>query len=496
MTRFSTIPEAIAFYSQKNPDKLCLADGETELTYARFFRAVRGFASFLVENGCKTGDRVLLQAEQSVQFAVAEFGAQFAGCVCVPLDSSAPDKRISEVAKQTGASVLLLREPSAAFPAALSIRDTLSFGKAHPVDDNAGIDPGALSEILFTTGTTGASKGVMHTFRSEAACAYNQIHSFSATEDDVWIIPMPLNHAMGLRKLHAALLSGGTAVIADGVAFAGRLFEGMDRYSATILSLVPAYLSVLLRLWSENLAKYNGRLRFVRVGSAAAPREDLLALSKVLPDVAVSICYGSTEASDCAFFNYIGAPGKQGCVGHVNENTRILLLNDEGSPIEWPDVPGRIAIEGENVMAGYYGEPELTASVLQNGRLLTGDVGYFDADGLLYLLGRADEVINSGGYKISPAEVEEAAMKLEGVADCACISAPDRTLGQIPKLAVKMKPGFVFEPEKIYRALSCALERHLLPREIVETENIPRTASGKIQRALLARQIGEDELCR
>lgn len=485
-----TIPESLARYARLTPSRLCVADAERALTYAEFFDAALGFAAFLGAQGCAPGTRVLVQAGQSVEFAAAAIGAQCARCVSVPVDIDAPSARVLELARLTGAAFAVAREPDGLPCPSAPPRDVLPLAARYKKSGVfAAPDPDALSEILFTTGTTGQSKGVMHTFGSEAACAENQVRSPDATARDVWAAPTPLSHAMGLRKLHAMLYAGGAVVIVNGVAFAGAFFDAMDRYGVTILSLTPAYLSFLLRLFPDDFARLNGRLRCLIIGSAAAPQADLAALSRLLPDVTVNIVYGSTEASACAYHSYKGAPGKPGCVGRVNVNANIEILDDAGEPVAAPETPGRIAVSGKCVMRGYYNEPELTSSVLQNGRLLTGDVGCFGGDGMLYLLGRADEVINSGGFKIAPAEVEAAAQALDCVADCACVPAPDGMLGQVPMLFVALKPGRDVSAAAIHAELASVLERHLLPREILFTDSIPRTPSGKPQRALLARRV-------
>ena len=490
---FATLIQALEYHAEKQPRKLLIADGEHEIHYAEFYRAVKEFACFLNRNGVVPGDIVAVQNAQTASFAVAAFGAQASGCICVPIDGDASQVRIEQILSQTGARFAVVKLDLNCGVPYIRSDQVLSDAYERCSCDLAKIDPDQVSEILFTTGTTGASKGVMHTYRSEYACAENQIHSLCATPDDVWLIPMPLSHAMGLRKLHGAILSGGTVVLTNGVTFAGALFGAMERYHVTILSLVPAYLAILLRMWDKELKQFDSLLKCVRLGSGSVSKHDLERLSEVLPHVTVCICYGSSEASDCAYYRYKGCPEKIGCVGSVNKNARIRLLDEDGGEITAPDIPGRIEISGTNLMCGYFGEEELTRSVLINGRLTSGDIGYFGKDGLLYLLGRADEVINSGGYKIAPGEVEEAARSINGIVDCACIAAPDAILGQIPVLAVVMQSGHPFSAERIYTALYEALEQHLLPRVIVETENIPRTANGKPQRAMLRKRLFPEE---
>lgn len=491
--KFETLLQALEYHAETQPDKLLIADGERELSYAQFLRAASGFACYLRKQGCKTGDIVAVQNTQSAVFAVAAFGAQIGGYICLPLDGDASETRVRQILELTNARFAVLKNGADCGVQSISQELVLISANGQKLCKPTAINPDSVSEILFTTGTTGASKGVMHTYRSELACAENQVHSLDADGSDVWLIPMPLSHAMGLRKLHGAILSGGTAVTVNGVAFAGRFFEALERYRITILSLVPAYLNILLRLWSKELGRFDSQLKCIRLGSGAATRQDLERLAEALPDVTVCICYGSSEASDCAYHRYRGRPEKPGCVGTININAQIRLLDDEGKEIAAPGVPGRIELSGANLMSGYFGEPELNARVLKDGRLASGDVGYFDSDGLLYLLGRADEVINSGGYKISPDEVEEAARKIDGIADCACISAPDPVLGQIPLLAVVMQKGRAFSAQTVYQALAEHLERHLLPRTILEINTIPRTASGKPQRAILKKQLFPEE---
>ncbi len=491
--KYATLLEALEDFAKKQPEKLLIADETQTLSYSMFLSAVRSFACYLLQHGGMPGNIVAVQNSQTVAFAVAAFAVQSCGCACVPIDGDASQNRISQILNLTKANFAITRKPIEVDQKSILLDQVLTIANEQYTCTLPEIDPDQLSQILFTTGTTGASKGVMHTYRSELACAENQVHSLCADSSDVWLIPMPLSHAMGLRKLHGAILSGGSVVLTNGVTFAGSLFDAMTRYRVTILSLVPAYLSILLRLWQKELSGFQSQLKCIRLGSGAAKKQDLEQLSVLLPDVTVCICYGSSEASDCAYYRYHGKPEKTACVGVVNKNACIRLIDDSGEAITLPETPGRIELSGANLMCGYFNDPDLTASVLNNGRLISGDIGFFGQDGLLYLLGRADEVINSGGYKIAPDEIEEAARKINGIFDCACIAAPDEILGQIPVLAVQMQKEVPFSAESIYRQLSNQLEKHLLPRCIIETHEIPKTSNGKPQRSLLRKRLFPEE---
>jgi long-chain acyl-CoA synthetase len=218
----------------------------------------------------------------------------------------------------------------------------------------------------------------------------------------------------------------------------------------------------------------------------------------LLPNVRLFITYGSTEATGSAHFEFSKYAPKPNCVGIENVNSKIVFVDDSGNLIgrATPDNPGIVATEGDTVMLGYWKDPELTAKYLINGKLISADLGYRDENGFIYVVGRRDDVIISGGNKISPFEIEDAVIELDDVKECACIPIPDKIygMGSVPKLFVVMKTGREFSQNEILRHLFEKLELFKLPRVIEQIDALPRTEGvGKISRKNLIKMSEEKQ---
>jgi long-chain acyl-CoA synthetase len=226
-------------------------------------------------------------------------------------------------------------------------------------------------------------------------------------------------------------------------------------------------------------------VRILNLGSATTPIRNQEKLVELLPNTRLFISYATTETSTVSRYEF----GKYGvsryCIGTPAEAVKLNVLDDEGNPLEHSDFdnPGILAVESPANMVGYW---ESADSKLSCERLPLTDVGYKDGNGLYYLLGRKDDVINSGGRKISPGEIEEAVLEIESIRECACVSVPDAIMGEVPKLYVVMKEDFVFSAKEIVDFLNNKLESYKLPRTILEVPELPKVGiAQKINRHIL-----------
>ena len=179
--------------------------------------------------------------------------------------------------------------------------------------------------------------------------------------------------------------------------------------------------------------------------------------------------------------------GRKQCIGKPSKNAEIVFTDEERRPIDaTPDRPGLLASRGAMNMEGYWKNPELTAQTLVDGFVLTNDIGYFDADGFAYVTGRRDDVINYNGIKISPTEIEEIVLGFDGVAECACVGAPDPAAGQIPRLYVVAKDGAEIDMDAFVSFLRGRVDMTKMPKSVEVLDAFPRTYNGKLDRKALA----------
>ena len=382
-----------------------------------------------------------------------------AGAAAAPLEHDIPEERFNEIARQLAVT---------------------------PV-------PEGTADVLYTTGTTGRSKGVIMSHLTILSDAENLIDGQGFTPDIVFIINGPLNHIGSLSKIWPVIMQGGTLYITSGMKNVEEFFTALD-YTPTLpregtgegfprfaTFLVPASIRILLQLSRDRLAAYASKIDFLETGAAPMMQSDMEELCRLLPNTRLYNTYASTETGIITTYNYNGGKCQAGCLGRPMKHARLFITPE-----------GFIACQGPTLMTGYIGDPELTATVLRDypstidqqpvPTLITADRGIIDEEGMLHLMGREDDVINVGGFKVAPTEVEDVAMSLPEVADCVCIAAEHPIAGRTLKLLVVMTEGSVFDKRIIARYLKSRLESYKVPLLYEQVEKVNRTYNGKLDR--------------
>lgn len=477
-----SIVEAVAVHALETPEKFCLADGRNEYTYQSYWEHIAGYAQYLKELGIGKGDHVVVRNSQNCATTIAGLAIQLLGAVFVPLEKEVADQRIVEIIETVNAKLYVALKKSEVPCPFEMITEALS----HPLE-GAVYDPAVfpekedIAEILFTTGTTGKSKGIELNHGSVVAVAENVIDGVEMKKDNVELIPVPISHSHGLRRYYSNMLNGSGVVILGSIVFIKVVFNCIEKYNVTSIDLVPAALATIFRLSGDRLGDYKDKLDYVQLGSAPIPDQDKEQLRRLLPNTRLYNFYGSTESGCSCIIDFNKYPEKKNCIGRPTCNARFLFIGEDGMPIQaTKENPGLLASAGGMNMAGYYKEPELTASIMHDGYIRTEDLSYMDEDGMICLLGRKGDVITSGGNKIAPSEVEDAAGKFEGILECACVPVPNELLGQEPKLFVVMKENAVFDQAAIIQFLKGKLENYKVPKLVVEIDQLPRSSNGKI----------------
>ena len=263
-------------------------------------------------------------------------------------------------------------------------------------------------------------------------------------------------------------------------------FKLLDNYKITAITFVPAILDMVLKFAKDRFATYDSQFNYIQMGSAPLSEADKELLTKMFPTVRLYNTYGATESGCTVILEFNKYADKKNCIGRTTVNTTIFFVDENRNEIEASfKNPGYMAFKGDMNMRGYYKEPEITKEALENGNIYTNDLGYVGEDGLVYLLGRKGDVINMGGLKIAPTEIEEVVVTHEKIKDCACIPIKDEITGEAPKLFVVMNEGCEFDQKEIAKFMLNKLEAFKVPKVFEVIDEIPRTFNGKIIRKKL-----------
>lgn len=471
-----------------NPDKPALHTPSGSLSYGELGRKIRTSAAYLSSVRIVPGDRIMVQAGASIAYVVNYLALHYLGAVAIPVDKNASMDTVLLMKNELSVSRFLAEsEEFLNLDFSLNseeISNAVGYSEISPYEPSSGEE---ISDILFTTGTTGKSKGVVLSHEAVSASVANVKNGTGMKESDVLLIPVPLNHSFGLRELRTILSVGGTAVLMNGFAFAKSLQNNIINHACTCMTCVPAAIRVLYRQAKGRLAEILGSLRYIEFCTAPLDLEMKQILLKQLPSVTLYNSYGSTESAGAVYLNFSANPDKLTSIGIPVNGVSAKIVDDENHTIEnsSSEQSGRLAIYGKMNMTGYWNAPDLTAEVLKNGWMFTNDIAYMDDDGYIFLLGRANDVINVGGKKVSPVEVENAAILYPAVQESCCISVedPDGILGNVPALFVVAETRIQLQEMKDFLALK--LESYKLPKEILQIPEIPKNYMGKTDRKAL-----------
>jgi len=460
-------------------------DGAQRLTFAGLEAEADAVAARLRAAGVAAGDRVGLACENSAAFVAAYLGILGCGAVCVPLNPAAPAADLEAAAVDTAMRCLVADDRAREGPPSARLRLSSPAGPAGATLPD-GV-PEDLQAIVYTSGTTGRPKGVMLTAAALRAVAEAGVGMLGLRAADRVGIVTPLFHLYALREVDAALRAGACLVVARGLTFPASVLRQLHEERVSYVAGVPSGFALFVERYGEMLARCRGHLRAVALGTAPCPPALLSALRSLLPETRLILTYGLTEASRVCHRDAEDPDSRPGSIGRPYPGVELRALDDRGRPLA-PNSRGRIALRTAMAAAGYWNRPQATRELAQGGGwILSPDHGRIDEDGWLFLQGRVDEVINSGGEKVSPDEVEAALRGHPQVADCAVLSAedPEGVLGQIVLAVVVPAAGGRLDPAELTRFCAGRLEGHKVPRAFRIVASLPRTALGKVDRGRL-----------
>ena len=467
------------------------------ISYAALRANVTALAESLAAAGIERGDRIGMAMPNSLA-CVVSFLASSMAATSAPLNPGYKDEEFQFYLDDTNAKVLLVppdgvpdaRSAAQAKGVRLLIVETDADGtvRLQGVSERKSIPAPAIDDvalILHTSGSTGRPKRVPLSHTNLSISARNVARSYALTDQDVSLCVMPLFHVHGLVASTLATLASGGTVVVPAKFNPMNFWQTAEATGATWYSAVPTIHQLLLARVKKDAPKPAGaqKLRFIRSCSASLPPQVLHDLEAAF-GTPVLEAYGMTEAAHQMSSNPLpdNGPHLPGSVG-PGTDVQITIADDKGNHLK-ANERGEVCIKGPNVITGYENNPEANATAFFDGWFRTGDQGFLDENGYLTLVGRLKELINRGGEKISPREIDEVLMTHPAVGEAVCFGVPHKMWGEEVEAAVTLK-GQASEADLIAYCKE-KLSDFKRPKQIHITDTIPRTATGKIQRRIVA----------
>jgi acyl-CoA synthetase (AMP-forming)/AMP-acid ligase II/acyl carrier protein len=502
-----TIYELLSARAEHAPESVAIrAPGRSDLTYRGLLGQVDEVKRALHARGVQARDRVAIVLPNGPEMAVTFLGVA-ASAICAPLNPAYSENEFEfyltdlkpkalivqsgmnspaiAVAEEHGIPVIELL-PKAETAAGIF---ALSDNQQQPTLDSIFPQAGNIALILHTSGTTSRPKMVPLTQANLLASAGNIAAALRLSEADRCLNVMPLFHIHGLvGALLSSVMAGASVICASGLD-SEQFFPWLEAFRPTWYTAVPTiHRAVLSLAQAEPTALSNHSLRFIRSSSAALPARVMQGLEETFK-VPVIESYGMTEAAHQMASNPL-PPGqrKVGSVG-LAAGSEVSIMNEAGNLLSTGEI-GEIVISGANVMHGYDNNCDANVTAFTQGWFRTGDQGYLDVDGYLFITGRLKEIINRGGEKISPREVDEVILQHPAVAEAISFAIPHETLGEDIAAAVVLREHAAVTERELQRFVAAHLAQFKIPRRVLFVDEIPKSATGKPQRIGLAEKLG------
>lgn len=479
--------ETLCKHAELQPGKLFVADDAGhEYHYGAFWMKVRQTAYHLTQIlEIKAGDKIMAECNQDADFLIVDFACELLHAVFVPIEKDASEDRKRMIYMETG-SVLWVHKGSRELDFIRSVTYEELLTENGILEEYSFPDGDSIAEILYTTGTTGTSKGIAVSNKANVAVAENIMYGVNMKPDNVELIPLPISHSHGIRCCYANLLNGSSIILIDGLMVAKNVFCLVDRYHVTAMDLSPSAVALLIKVSKGKFWEYGKKFDYIQIGTASLSENLKNELLNELPGVHLYNFYGSTESGRSCVLDFSIDCGLVNCIGKPTRNSHIIFTDENRVEMKATlENPGLLASKGDMNMMYYWGQPALTEEIMQHGYVYTNDLGYMDEKGYVYVLGRNDDVINYNGIKIAPVEIEEVAVTYSGVSDAGCVPQNNALVGQVPKLFIAVEDENSFDMSDFMVYLGEHLDGNKMPKRVEIIEKIPRTFNGKIQRKKL-----------
>lgn len=480
-----TIPDALRYWAARTPDSRALTESDTTLSYRELADAVDRARTALSARGISRGDRVVLIGENTWRWVVAYLAVLAHGAIIVPANTRLSQQQFADQIDFVDAALVLVDERYAALAEGVT-RRVEHFDRAGSfLDDDVepteptpvGLAESAL--ISFTSGTTGTPKGALlsHEALSEGSRVFARVLGTSSADSTLVLVPLFHNTGFVDQLGHMILVGGETVLLRS-----FRTQDAVDELALRQVTYVTAVPSIIrLVMTHEHADRALGRVRTVLYGGSPMPEAWSDELAERWPAVRLFHGYGLTEFTSAVSFLTPDRAGNRESVGAAAPGVEIRVVDPDGNDVE-PGATGEIIARGPTRMSEYWGSPDLTARKIVDGWLWTGDLAHV-TDGLLFLDGRVDDVINRGGEKVLPAYVESKLSELPAVAEACVFALDDPILQSRVHAVVRLREG-ADEPsaDDFRNYLASRLPDYAVPETVRIWGDLPRGASGKVDR--------------
>jgi long-chain acyl-CoA synthetase len=464
-------------------DSPALVAGDGVVTYRELDAGAARFAGLLASHGVRCGDRVAVLLPNVPAFAEAYFGALRLGAIVVPLNMLLAEREIVEKIEHSGSSVLVADPSRACGPAPLV--DPAEVASAELWPELRLVRGEDTAVLLYTSGTTGRPKAAQLSHSGLAGIATQLGSVLGVGPGDVVFGAAPLAHVFGQSAaLNMTIAAGASLALMQRFEPAAAL-DLIERERVSVFLGVPTMAIALLRASDETGAA--PAMRVAHTGGAPLAVETLRTFSERF-DCAVLEGYGLSETAGTVTSHRVGRPVKPGSVGEPIEGTEVRIDAAAGEV-------GEVLVRGPAVMTGYWQDAEASKAAITPDRwFATGDVGYLDDDGYLYLVDRKKDIILRGGYTVYPREVEEVLYEHPAVREAVVVGVPDDTLGEEVAALVVLRDGSVVTPAELIAFTRERVARYKAPRLVVVTAELPHGPTGKILRREIDRETLRNQL--
>jgi acyl-CoA synthetase (AMP-forming)/AMP-acid ligase II len=505
-----TLPAVLRSAAAEAPDAEAVVAGDVRLTFAQLREEVDRFAAAALADGVAPGDRVAVWAPNTERWLIAALGAVSVGAVLVPVNTRFKGEEAQHVLASTGASVLVVDDTFldagrlAMLTATGSLSDLrtvvrtdtddwhtfLDRGAHVPLSDveaaAAAVKPDDLSDIIFTSGTTGRPKGAMVTHGQSVRLFREWATNVGLRPGDRMLVVSPFFHSFGYKAGIVACLATRATLLPVKVLDVDDTLALIARERATVVPGAPTLYTTFLE--HPSLSSYDvSSVRLAVTGASVVPTELIRRMRDELGFDLVLTAYGLTECSGYATGCRPGDPDDVVSLtsGRAVEGVEVTVVDPGGGQLA-AGAAGEVLVRGYNVMVGYWNDPEATAQAVDaDGWLHTGDVGVLDPAGNLSITDRLKDMYVVGGFNAYPAEVEQVLVRHDGVSEAAVVGVPDARLGEVGRAFVVARAGATPTEDDLVAWCKERLAGYKVPRTVILVDSLPRNATGKVDKKAL-----------